>query len=669
MKISLRLRLFTLVTLAVALAAVPAAMHAYRTLGQAALDYERRSFDNMFLQVEDRLKTSYMNLLSHETQQVLRYKFMLRNMAQVSSEIWRNLRPETSPQSRDEVAAKLKSVFSGRKVTSELYDAESGFLLGSPLFTTLSEDMTRPDFKGNTLADLLTYDLLPEEGAYAVFRLDGPDGVQRSHLVYFMPHPDTKLVFCLEMPLEEITEQIGQRYSQLLKEVRSQLNTVDLHGMGEISILSADRQRLAGTRDLFAYDEECLPDSVFAEARLGGLAEYMEPPHNDKHTEAMHAADFEGAYYRVAYVKKLDWYMVAVIPHAIIEKPASALARRIGLTAVLSAALSLLVTLFVTNRLTTPLRVLTAKALELARRDFSSTNSGVATPLFVERRADRVLLARRDEVGQLAGAFAHMDKALRENIAHLVDLTAAKERLQGELTAARDIQRGILPPPDAVPVATGCMVTALLEPAREVGGDLYDAFPLRDGRQAVAIGDVSGKGVPAALFMAMTVMLIRHTLDEGLSLSMAMERINDRLAANNPENMFVTLFIGLFDPVSGELDFVNAGHCSPLLMSARGVRALDDVSGPPVASFPETRYTAFSAVLAPDEYGFLYSDGVTEAMNGQDELFGEGRLCAALSTLPRSTVLTDLSKRLADWRGAAEQSDDIAMMVFGRQTG
>lgn len=670
MKFSLRLRLFTLVTVAVALAAVPAAMHAYRTLGEAALDYERRSFDNMVMQVADRLKSSYMNLLTRETEEVLLHKFMLRNIAKVSSEIWRNLRSDSPVHDREEVARKLNAVLADRKVYSDIYDAKAGFLLGDPLFNSLGAQEERIDFKGNTLADLLSYDLLPEDGAFAVFRLNGPNGKPWPQLVYCVPHPDTKLVLCLSVPLEEISEQIGQRYPLLLKDVRSQLNTVDMHGMGEISIISADRRRLASTRETFTYAEDCIPEAVFEEARRGGLAEYMEPVHgankHDNENDKAHDDDFDGAYYRVAYFNKLDWYMVAVIPHTFIEEPATALAQRIGLTALVSAALSLLGTLFVTSRLTTPLRTLTTKALELARRDFSSAKNFAASPLFVDKHEERKLLGRSDEVGQLAGAFAHMDKALRENIAHLVDLTAAKERLQGELTAARDIQRGILPPPDAVPVAAGCAVVALLEPAREVGGDLYDAFPLRDGRQAVAIGDVSGKGVPAALFMAMTVMLIRHTLDEGLALTTAMERINDRLAANNPENMFVTLFIGILDPATGQLEFVNAGHCFPLLVKDGNVRVLDYVSGPPVGSFAALSYTASSTVLAPDEYGFLYSDGVTEAMNEQDVLFGESRLCAALGDLPRASVLPALSGMLAHWRGTAEQSDDIAMMLFGR---
>lgn len=665
MRISLRLRLFTLVTVAVALAAIPAGMHAYRTLGEAALDFERRNFDSMVLMVQDRLKTSYMTLLSRETEEVMRHKFMLRNMARISSEIWRDLRPDSPPEERNEVVQKLQAVLADHKVYSEIYDAKTGFLLADSMFGALGANLKRTDFKGDTFAELLAYDRLPEDGAFAVFRLNGPRGKPWPQLIYCMPHPDTQLVLCLGVPLEEISERIGQRYSLLLKDVRSQLNTVDMHGMGEISIINAERRRLASTRETFAYEEDCIPDAVFEEAERGGLAEYMEPAHNASHGHEAHDNDFDGAYYRVAYFNTLDWYMVAVIPHALVEAPAAALARRIGLMALVTAVLSLLGTLLVTSRLTTPLRTLTAKALELARRDFSSAGNFAAKPLFADRREERALLGRSDEVGQLAGAFAHMDKALRENIAHLVDLTAVRERLQGELTAARDIQRGILPPPAAIPVAAGCTVSALLEPAREVGGDLYDAFPLRDGRQAVAMGDVSGKGVPAALFMAMTVMLVRHTLDEGLSLELAMERINDRLAANNPENMFVTLFIGLFDPATGRLDFVNAGHCLPLLVKEGRVRELNVVSGPAVGSFPDMHYTASSTVLAPGEYGFLYSDGVSEAMNEQNVLFGEGRLCAALETLPREAVLSGLLDRLTDWRGAAEQSDDIAMLLFG----
>ena len=265
-----------------------------------------------------------------------------------------------------------------------------------------------------------------------------------------------------------------------------------------------------------------------------------------------------------------------------------------------------------------------------------------------------------------------MVKALDENIRRLVDTLAVRQRMQGELNAARDIQMGILPPPDGAPKSLGYAAAAFLEPAKEVGGDLYDFFTAPDGRQAVVIGDVSDKGVSAALFMSMTVTLVRYALAEGLSCSEAMLRINERLAENNPTCMFVTLFIGLFDPATGRLDYASGAHCPPFIVSPDAdvpVRMLTETSGPLVGAMQGMDYEACHACIAPGEYCLLYTDGVSEAMNEKQELFGEERIAATLEKLRGASpdeVLHGVMSAVKAYRGAAPQSDDITMLCFRR---
>jgi sigma-B regulation protein RsbU (phosphoserine phosphatase) len=288
---------------------------------------------------------------------------------------------------------------------------------------------------------------------------------------------------------------------------------------------------------------------------------------------------------------------------------------------------------------------------------------------------------RRDEVGGLARSFAFMGQALSRNIRELMATTAAKERIEGELKAAREIQMGILPPHQILRLkdAAGRETVALaahLEPAKEVGGDLYDFFSTADGRLALVVGDVSDKGVPAALFMAMTATLVRSALGAGLDPAAAMSRVNEILSANNPKSMFVTLFIGLLDPVGGGLDFANGGHCLPLIWrSGRGgeagdSRVLSEKSGPLVGVMEEASYKLCRTRLEPGEIGLIFTDGVTEAQNIEGEFFGEARLLELGRDFARAEqggpedLLKALQAALIEFQGAAPQVDDITMLGF-----
>ena len=253
-----------------------------------------------------------------------------------------------------------------------------------------------------------------------------------------------------------------------------------------------------------------------------------------------------------------------------------------------------------------------------------------------------------------------------------METTASKERMEGELSAARDIQMGILPPPDGAPEICGFSASAFLDPAKEVGGDLYDFFTTRDGRRALVLGDVSGKGVPAALFMSMTVTLVRYALDSGLDPAAAMTRVNAMLEEHNPGNMFVTLFLALYDPQSGELAYANGGHCPPCIVDARSDRSprlLEHLSGPLVGVMPDLEYTLFLDRLEDGETCLLFTDGVTEAMNERKELYGEERLMEVMArhrNVKPKELLALVFGDIIRYRGEEPQSDDITMLAFCR---
>jgi sigma-B regulation protein RsbU (phosphoserine phosphatase) len=267
-----------------------------------------------------------------------------------------------------------------------------------------------------------------------------------------------------------------------------------------------------------------------------------------------------------------------------------------------------------------------------------------------------------------------MGLTLAAKVRELVAGTAARTHLEGELAAAREIQLGMLPDPELAPARPDCQLKAYLNPAKEVGGDLYDYFTAPGDRQAVVIGDVSGKGVPAALFMAMTSTLTRQAIAAGLPPAEILTQVNERLAERNPSSMFVTLFIGLIDPDSGRFDYANAGHCFPVVCGPDGSgRLLDGKSGPMVGVISGIDYRGFSAIINKDELCFLYTDGVTEAQNARGEFFGQVRLeevleAAALNTaLPSPTEALEAVKReVALFQGEAPQADDITILAFAR---
>ncbi|MCK5232023.1 MAG: CHASE2 domain-containing protein [Desulfobulbaceae bacterium] len=247
------------------------------------------------------------------------------------------------------------------------------------------------------------------------------------------------------------------------------------------------------------------------------------------------------------------------------------------------------------------------------------------------------------------------------------------QRIESELNVARDIQMGFLPktfPP--FPEHKEFDIFASLIPAREVGGDLFDFFFIDADHLCFSLGDVSDKGVPAALFMATTRTLVKTSAKYCPSPAEMMTRINDALCQDNPESMFVTLVIGVLNIRTGKIIYVNGGHNPPLLIGKDGdVSYKRDKSGPMVGAMAEIPYKEISFTLAPENAIFLYTDGVTEAMNENDEQFSDKRLLqevTALQAQPVEKVISEIFKKVRKHAGARSQSDDITMLMIRYNT-
>jgi sigma-B regulation protein RsbU (phosphoserine phosphatase) len=274
-----------------------------------------------------------------------------------------------------------------------------------------------------------------------------------------------------------------------------------------------------------------------------------------------------------------------------------------------------------------------------------------------------------DEVGTLTESFEFMKTSLKRYIAELKETTAAKERIESELKIAHEIQMSILPktfPP--FPHRREFDIYATLTPAKEVGGDLYDFFFLDEDHLCFAIGDVSGKGVPASLFMAVTRTLIKTKATQGLTPDRVLSRVNQDLALDNDSMMFVTLFLGILDTRTGEVEYSNAGHNPPYVMRRDDrVEPVEGTGGTALGVVEGLEYFSKKLQLRKGDTLFLYTDGVTEAIDKQESLFSDERLVGDLGPLQGKApeeVAAGIMGRVNAFAEGMPQADDITILVL-----
>lgn len=315
-----------------------------------------------------------------------------------------------------------------------------------------------------------------------------------------------------------------------------------------------------------------------------------------------------------------------------------------------------IVVLGISRSITKPLRELEKATQQLAAGDLN---------------ASIPIIPGKDEVARLAEAFAIMISELKIYMEMMQETIAAKERIASELRIANSIQMGLVPktfPP--FPEHKEFELFALLEPAREVGGDFYDFFFLDEDRETLylIIGDVSDKGIGAALFMAITRTLLRSMARENKEPAELISRLNDELSRNNESCMFVTLYCAAIHLPSGRCRYASGGHCPPVVIQSddRLIR-LTAAKGPVVGGMEDMLYTEGSYQLLPGDILFLYTDGVTEAANREKALFGEERLNIELVRLKAGStkeLLQGVREQLREFAVGVEQSDDITMLAF-----
>lgn len=348
-------------------------------------------------------------------------------------------------------------------------------------------------------------------------------------------------------------------------------------------------------------------------------------------------------------IKITGWTMSIVVPSFTINFPGTILGVIIVVLMGFGLLAVFIVCRIIIRHATKPLVRLATSANEVAKGNFD-------TPLPV--------INHNDEIRRLRDSFQEMQTSLSRYISELTATTAQKAAMESELTIARSIQMSMLPkvfPP--FPERTDIDLYGALTPAKAVGGDLYD-FYIRHERLFFCIGDVSGKGVPASLVMAVSRTVFRNVASSEMSPEQIVSAMNRTVSENNDSNMFVTLFVGVLDLNTGVLDYCNAGHDAPIMVPSNEPLPCDPNF--PIGIVPDWKYSLQQAKLKAGSTLFLFTDGLTEAQDASYAQFGLDRVLATLrsSVAQPQLLINRMSTAVHDFVGEAEQSDDLTMLAI-----
>ncbi|WP_022665934.1 SpoIIE family protein phosphatase [Desulfospira joergensenii] len=629
-------------------------------VGDAMVETQKASMAKILEFVGLNTKAEYRRLLSEKTQMTLHKKRRLKETAQVILSVFESYQSI----SRQVTASKKRvSGWIEKWVSLAAFDTFDYLVLdkqaqviysSTPDFTQEHID-TLTDIKGRELSTLLQFQNLSKEGEYALINPGG-----QGRLIFLLPYPDWEITIATTIDTSDIESEAQEKLDNIV---------VALNGISKNLVEFKD-----GFSFMFDQDRQFLiSPGQEREKRLGQSINLITGnPVMEDMMAAAKSDDPKLLYIdskdvkkreisiNVSYFKNLDWYIGVAVPLDEIKRPARELVFQQSLIIFAILLVTLMVIRFIVGKIASPLKRLTLHAKQLPSQDFTRASE--------EDSPIRDLPEKyRDEIGELASSFIFMEKELKANISNLIRATEARQKIQSELNVAQEIQMGILPKTfPTFPEFKEFDLHATLKPAREVGGDLYDFFQIDNDHICFTLGDVSDKGVPAALFMVITRTLIKTTSEQEASPGAIMTRVNAILAADNPRSMFVTLIIGIFNFRTGKIVYANGGHNPPVLIPKNGPAVYEEGKKEPIVGVMEMgSYTDIELDLEAGDCILLYTDGVTEAMNRDNVCFSEETLLRSAEAGKGSGTETLIKRVMADVEshaGGAPQSDDIAML-------
>lgn len=653
---SIKTRIFLALLLVVGIIAGITMSAARHALEQEITDAEARAVHNVLKLVEDNIRGRYRTLLQNKVETIQMRKQEFREFAQL---IQSTLDRFAELAERGGVSEPVAKAMAQRWLADTLpthgdfllvLDEQQRVML-SPIAGQIGVTLRDVrDIKGRNMASAAWKERNQFGEAFLSFHWTGIDGKAQPKFAHFAQHRRWKWLIGIVGDVGRVESQVARQSEQLRSELATSLPHILTKGRGAVFIFDGHGTMVVPPQDA-PYTQ--VPADTIEELRT--LAQL----HTDMPIglSLPNGLVLEG---RSVYIKPFDWYIASLVSVEAMQQPVRQLMARLGGILLTALAIGLVLAYLFAHYLTRPLNRLTDYAIGLPETDFAADrcNDGHAL-LPVERK---------DEIGRLARAFVFMENNLHENVRGLMQAISQRERIESELNVAHDIQMDLVPKMfPAFPERAEIDLFATVVPAKEIGGDLYNFYFLDEHHLCFTVGDVSGKGVPAALFMAITMALIRVASERESDPAQMLRRVNTDLSRDNPSCIFVTLVIGVLDVRTGHILFANGGHGPPLVLRQGGqVDTLHGISGPAAGVVDDVEFTLMETHLNVGDCLLLYTDGVNEAMDKDYQLYGNERLHQIFATCQQRTAAQVVAEIMADVRAHAagvEQSDDITVLA------
>ncbi len=673
---SLRFQLFAGLVVILTGAGLTTTVSTRDQMREALIGAETRAARNVLGQIELQVSNRYRELLSEKLRIVGERRSALEHIAAVTiaaAEAHDRLVTGgvASPaEARALTLDFLNTVSPGGSVQTLAMTRDGQVVAHSDTLQRGRDLGAQTDIKGRPLPEAVQEDIAIQGQAYILFddseadggadAIGGGNGDGR-RFAHFRDVPELELFIGVSERIDDVERYVETGVDATINMLAETLAEVSVVDTGFVFILNDALEEVTPSADWAAplmnrrdpVSGTPIPELLAAAARDGdATATRYALPVPDMSIDMQ-------AY--VSYFRPLGWYIVSTVPTAEINRPANVLIRQQSVIFAIVLGIALMLAALFALTVTGPLQRLARYARQLPEQDFMRPDDA--------HQALARLARTRSEVGGLAQAFRFMEAELRDKISAMLDATRDKERIESELNIARDIQEGLLPkifPP--YPDNPQIDLHASLTPARHVGGDLFDFYFLDENRLLFTVGDVADKGVPSALFMAITKTLVKSASGQDTDPAKMMWRVNEALSTDNPRAMFVTLFVGILDVRTGHVDYVNAGQNPPILLPASGEATLvRPISGPPVGVMEGVIYTRLSLQLSSGDSLVVYTDGVTEAMDEKNAEYSTDRLLALSQSLRgqgASGLVNGVLEDVRQHSGTALQSDDLTLLCL-----
>lgn len=635
-----------------------------RDVGDAMLASQEKSARNILHSLDLVLRDDYQNLLKAKRTMTLAKRAQLKNAAAMIESVLGGFCGFTGKhplQAADQITHALgwleKAPF--KTIDYYLIDKKSNVLFSSNPAITSNLYQRIEDIKHRNLSRTMRFENLKKRGDFAIFRMREQSG---SVLAYFLPFEPWQVTIAVSVDVSDIEAEAQEKTKKIISSLGEYSKQLKITKRGFVLMVDEDHQLLIPPPEYMEKQVDGMLNHIMGNMAIDAIKTSNSYAITEIRYEFTQNERQQALIVYSSYFKPLKWYTSVVVPINEIKQPARKLVIRQSLIIALMFMVGLVAVFFLITRIASPLNLLSFYAKKLPKLDFSK-------PLEERSPIDDLPDKYRDEVGALATSFILMRQELSKNIQDLVKVTASRQAIESELNIAREIQLGMVPKTfPSFPEHNEFDLYATLKPAKEIGGDLYDFFLIDKDHICFTLGDVSDKGIPAALFMVVTRTLIRTLSENEHSPARMMTNINNTLSADNPRSMFVTLVIGVLNIRTGEVKYANGGHNPPIVISHdAGGYFINEKKEPLVGVMPGMSYTDRTLNLKKNEGFFLYTDGVNEAMNPEQEQYSNGKLLSQVTEhadrspdeLIESTLIS-----IKEHSQTAPQSDDIAMLMI-----